>query len=250
MSDELVVGASQLARDRGVGLTFHLSPHSGDAASYSAADGSSALRPPRRTGRVRTARAGGPCGAPGRRRAGRRGAHRHRGCLVPVGVPAPGPGHDRRRPSRRAAGTGCPGGAGMRRRERRRRGRHPARRHAVRRPGPRPRRWIRSGSPPTTGLALATIGGARAIGKGDSIGSIEVGKQADLVVHDRRGPQWVPQSTDPVLQLIWASDGRSVSDVLIAGRHVVRDGRCITVDLDSLRDEAARRRDHLLASRG
>ena len=34
MSDELVAGASQLARDRGVGLTFHMSPHSGDAASY------------------------------------------------------------------------------------------------------------------------------------------------------------------------------------------------------------------------
>jgi 5-methylthioadenosine/S-adenosylhomocysteine deaminase len=98
-------------------------------------------------------------------------------------------------------------------------------------------------------LSLATIGGARAIGKSAVIGSIEVGKQADLVVHDRRGPQFVPRSTDPVLQLMWASDGRSVSDVLIAGREVVRDGRCVTVDLDALRDEAARRRDHLLATR-
>jgi 5-methylthioadenosine/S-adenosylhomocysteine deaminase len=99
------------------------------------------------------------------------------------------------------------------------------------------------------GLALATIGGARAIGKGGTIGSIEVGKQADLVVHERRGPQFVPRSTDPVLQLMWSSDGRSVCDVLIAGREVVRDGRCVTVDLDALRDEAARRRDHFLAAR-
>ncbi|MCU1360742.1 MAG: putative hydrolase, partial [Ilumatobacteraceae bacterium] len=99
------------------------------------------------------------------------------------------------------------------------------------------------------GLTLATIGGAHAIGKADTIGSIEVGKQADLVVHDRRGPQFVPLSTDPVLQLMWASDGRSVRDVVIAGRQVVRDGQCVTVDLDSLRHEAARRRDHLLASR-
>jgi 5-methylthioadenosine/S-adenosylhomocysteine deaminase len=98
-------------------------------------------------------------------------------------------------------------------------------------------------------LTLATIGGARAIGKADTIGSIEVGKQADLVVHDRRGPQFVPRSTDPVLQLMWASDGRSVTDVLIAGRDVVRDGRCVTVDLEALRDEAARRRDHFLAAR-
>jgi 5-methylthioadenosine/S-adenosylhomocysteine deaminase len=98
-------------------------------------------------------------------------------------------------------------------------------------------------------LALATIGGARAMGKGDMIGSIEVGKQADLVVHDRRGPQFVPLSTDPVLQLMWASDGRSVRDVVIGGRIVVRDGRCVTVDLDSLREAAANRRDHLLHAR-
>ena len=71
---------------------------------------------------------------------------------------------------------------------------------------------------------------------------LEPGKQADLVVHDTSGPQWAPRSTDPVLQLVWASDGRSVRDVLVAGRVVVRDGRCTTVDLDALRDAAARRR--------
>jgi 5-methylthioadenosine/S-adenosylhomocysteine deaminase len=98
------------------------------------------------------------------------------------------------------------------------------------------------------GLEMATIRGAQAIGKGELIGSIEVGKQADLVVHDRRGPQFVPPSTDPVLQLIWASDGRSVRDVVIAGRQVVSGGRCVTVDLDAMRDEATRRRDHFLAA--
>ena len=108
----------------------------------------------------------------------------------------------------------------------------PVRHHRPR----RPRRWPRSA-------------GARAIGKGDMIGLIEVGKQADLVVHDRRGPQFVPRSTDPVLQLMWASDGRSVSDVVVAGRQVVRDGRCVTVDIDAIRDEAARRRDYFLAAR-
>ena len=52
---------------------------------------------------------------------------------------------------------------------------------------------------------------------------------------------------DPVRQLIWAGDGRSVSDVLIAGRVVVRDRRCIAVDVDALRAEAVARRDALLA---
>jgi 5-methylthioadenosine/S-adenosylhomocysteine deaminase len=41
-----------------------------------------------------------------------------------------------------------------------------------------------------------------------------------------------------VLQLVWASDGRAVRDVVIDGRVVVRDGRCTTVDADALRDEA------------
>ena len=98
-------------------------------------------------------------------------------------------------------------------------------------------------------LELLTIRGAEAIGKADVIGSLEVGKQADVVVHDTRGPQWLPMSTDPILQLVWASDGRSVSDVVVAGRHVVSGGRCISVDIDSLRRQALQRRDHLLAVR-
>ena len=76
----------------------------------------------------------------------------------------------------------------------------------------------------------------------DRIGSLEPGKRADIVVHDTSGPHWTPRSADPVLQLVWASDGRSVRDVVVDGRVVVRDGRCTTVDLDALRDAAARRR--------
>jgi 5-methylthioadenosine/S-adenosylhomocysteine deaminase len=96
------------------------------------------------------------------------------------------------------------------------------------------------------GLELATVRGAEAIGKAAQLGSLEVGKQADIVVHSTRGPQWLPISTDPVRQLIWASDGRSVSDVLVAGRHVVRDGACVSVDVDSFREEAIARRNHFL----
>jgi 5-methylthioadenosine/S-adenosylhomocysteine deaminase len=73
----------------------------------------------------------------------------------------------------------------------------------------------------------------------DRIGSLEPGKQADVVVHDTSGAHWIPRSVDPVLQLVWASDGRSVRDVVVGGRAVVRDGRCTTVDLDALRTDAA-----------
>ena len=87
-------------------------------------------------------------------------------------------------------------------------------------------------------LELLTIKGAEAIGMADRIGSIEVGKQADLVVHDRTGPSWPPLADDVVQQLIWGTDGRSVRDVWIAGDQVVVDGRPTRVDLDALAAEA------------
>jgi 5-methylthioadenosine/S-adenosylhomocysteine deaminase len=98
-------------------------------------------------------------------------------------------------------------------------------------------------------LAMATIEGAQALGMADRIGSLEVGKQADIVVHDTRQVLWIPLSPDPVLQLFWATDGRSVRDTMIAGSWVVRDGRCCTVDLGSLTQAAQQRQRFLLDSR-
>jgi 5-methylthioadenosine/S-adenosylhomocysteine deaminase len=85
---------------------------------------------------------------------------------------------------------------------------------------------------------LATIAGARAIGMDGRIGSIEAGKQADVVVLDATRPEWTPRG-DVGLQLVWSADGHCVRDVLVAGRQVVRDGRCVTVDEAALRVEAA-----------
>ena len=55
---------------------------------------------------------------------------------------------------------------------------------------------------------LATIAGAEAIGMADRIGSLEVGKQADIVVHDASGAGWTPRG-DVAMQLVWGTDGRS-----------------------------------------
>jgi 5-methylthioadenosine/S-adenosylhomocysteine deaminase len=84
---------------------------------------------------------------------------------------------------------------------------------------------------------LATIAGARALRMDGRIGSLEAGKQADIVVLDATGPQWIPRG-DVGLQLVWSADGHCVRDVLIAGRQVVRGGRCITVDEAALHQEA------------
>ena len=96
---------------------------------------------------------------------------------------------------------------------------------------------------------LATIAGAEAIGMADRIGSLEVGKQADIVVHDATDHGWTPRG-DVAMQLVWGTDGRSVRDVFIAGRQVVRDGRCTTVDVGALRAEAQARQRSLLDRAG
>ena len=83
----------------------------------------------------------------------------------------------------------------------------------------------------------------------DRIGSIEPGKRADLVVHGG-GPAWVPPGQDPVLQLVWGSDGRAVRDVVIDGRVVVRDGQATAVDGRLLRAEAAEVGRRLMARAG
>lgn len=87
-------------------------------------------------------------------------------------------------------------------------------------------------------LELLTIRGAEALGIDHLVGSIEVDKQADLAVHDRSRIEWIPASPDPVLQLIWGSDGRSVRDVYVAGRQVVLDHTITTVDVDTLAEHA------------
>lgn len=70
-------------------------------------------------------------------------------------------------------------------------------------------------------LEAMTLGGARALGMEDRIGSIRVGKQADLVAVDLRAPESRPVF-DPISHLIYTAGREHVADVWIAGRHVVR----------------------------
>lgn len=96
---------------------------------------------------------------------------------------------------------------------------------------------------------MATIRGAEAVGMADEIGSLEEGKQADVVIHDATAPQWNPRG-DVALQLVWSADGRTVRDVLVAGKVVVRAGRCVTADLPALCAAAAKRAPALLERTG
>jgi cytosine/adenosine deaminase-related metal-dependent hydrolase len=74
--------------------------------------------------------------------------------------------------------------------------------------------------PAEQALEMATLLGARAVGLGDQLGSIEPGKRADLVLFDTRRPEW-QALFNPVNNLVYNADGRSVHTVIVDGRVVV-----------------------------
>lgn len=96
-------------------------------------------------------------------------------------------------------------------------------------------------------LRAATIGGATLLGAGDSLGSLEVGKQADVVVLDAGAPHLTP-SYDPIGTVVYAAGRGDVTDVWMAGRRVVADRTLLTIDVAAARNAVAGRRDQVLAA--
>jgi len=74
--------------------------------------------------------------------------------------------------------------------------------------------------PAETALEMATLTGARALGLGEELGSIEPGKKADLVLFDTQRPEW-QALFNPINNLVYSADGRSVHTVIVDGRVVV-----------------------------
>ena len=103
--------------------------------------------------------------------------------------------------------------------------------------------------PAETAIELATIGGARAFGMGDEIGSIEVGKKADMVLFDTLRPEW-GTLFNPVNSLVYNADGRSVHTVIVDGRVVVEAHRPVFVDERQLIKQVQRLGEGLLARTG
>jgi 5-methylthioadenosine/S-adenosylhomocysteine deaminase len=91
--------------------------------------------------------------------------------------------------------------------------------------------------PAEQAYAMATLAGAKALGLDKEIGSLEVGKKADLVLHDTDRPEWRPL-LNVANQLVWSADGRSVHSVFVDGRRVVDDYRCTTIDEHRLYERA------------
>lgn len=96
--------------------------------------------------------------------------------------------------------------------------------------------------PAWTVLRMATCEGARAIGLGDQVGTLEPGKQADLILVDLTAPNLMPTLDFPIRNivpnLVYAATGHEVKTVMVAGRILVQDGAVLTAAEEAIRIEA------------
>lgn len=90
--------------------------------------------------------------------------------------------------------------------------------------------------PAYTVLRMATKGSADAIGLGDQIGSLEIGKRADLIQVDLRDVHHKPLF-DIYSHLVYVTDEQDVATVVIDGETVVKDRQMMTIDIESLSPE-------------
>jgi len=91
--------------------------------------------------------------------------------------------------------------------------------------------------PADTVLSMATVGGATAIGLGDSIGSLEVGKRADLIQVAFDDVHHVP-TYNVVSHLVYVTDEQDVATVVVDGRILMLEREILTIDTERVAAEA------------
>ena len=97
-------------------------------------------------------------------------------------------------------------------------------------------------------LDLATIDGARLLGRADRIGSLEVGKQADFSLVRLDHPTLLPARPGALVShLAYSAEPEAVDSVYVAGRPVVRGRRLVRADWDEIRRAAEQAADRLWA---
>jgi len=102
--------------------------------------------------------------------------------------------------------------------------------------------------PAARALSMATLHGARALGLEEQIGSIEVGKRADLVAVDLDAAETSP-AHNVVSHLVYSASRRQVSDVWVDGRRVLCQGHLETIDEGRVVRESEQWRKRLASTR-
>jgi 5-methylthioadenosine/S-adenosylhomocysteine deaminase len=103
--------------------------------------------------------------------------------------------------------------------------------------------------PARQAIRMATIEGARALLWEDEIGSVEVGKRADLIFFDLNQVEWVP-CNDPVQTLVYAATGNSVKHSMINGTLVMENRRVLTLNEGEVIEQARRLTERVVARSG
>jgi 5-methylthioadenosine/S-adenosylhomocysteine deaminase len=92
-----------------------------------------------------------------------------------------------------------------------------------------------SAIPAMTALRMATINGAKALGLEKQIGSLEVGKFADVIAIDLNALETQPLYC-PISQIVYAANRNQVSDVWVAGQHLLKSRELTTFDMTELQN--------------
>jgi cytosine/adenosine deaminase-related metal-dependent hydrolase len=87
---------------------------------------------------------------------------------------------------------------------------------------------------PRQAVEMASLGGAKGLNLAAQLGSITVGKKADLVLYDLKSLSLLPR-TDPIGLLILGRPTQAVDSVWVNGKRIVADGKVTTIDVDELR---------------
>ena len=87
--------------------------------------------------------------------------------------------------------------------------------------------------PAATALRMATLNGARALGLDQEIGSLEIGKSADIVALNLSDIETQPLF-DPISDIVYAASRHQVSDVWVAGRRLLNKRELTTLDRDDI----------------
>ncbi|GAB1538006.1 hypothetical protein NUACC21_06620 [Scytonema sp. NUACC21] len=97
-------------------------------------------------------------------------------------------------------------------------------------------RQMTNGITPRQAVEMASLGGAKGLNVVEELGSVSVGKKADLVMYDLTNLSLLPR-TDPIGLLVLGRPTNVVDSVWVSGKQVVADGKITNINVDDLRQE-------------
>jgi 5-methylthioadenosine/S-adenosylhomocysteine deaminase len=86
---------------------------------------------------------------------------------------------------------------------------------------------------------MATLDGARCIGRENELGSVEIGKRADLVLLDLRDPNLIPihRKETVVSDLVYSANGQNVDTTIVDGKPLMVNRKFQQLDQEKIGDE-------------